>query len=156
MKRLFSILLLCLAISFASKAQTGRAYVFPTIAGDTLVNTDTALRVIPATAGYSAMEISVNVTKLTGSAITGTCYLYESLDGVNWGSATDTAAYQVNPQFAANYSGGTIVPTYTSTAKFKKYTTPAVYYMVVAISSGTVSEKVQFLYTAKQYFITRP
>ena len=154
MKRLFSLLFL-FALVFASKAQTGRAYVYPLIAGDTLVNVDTAARIIPATAGYSAMAISVNVTKLTGSAITGKAYVYESLDGVNFGSPTDSATYVTNPQFTANLSA-IVVPTYTATATFKKVTTPYVYYLVAATSTGTVTEKVQFLYTAKQYYITRP
>jgi hypothetical protein len=113
-----------------------------------------AARVIPATAGYSAMSIAVNVTKLTGSAITGKVYLYQSLDGANY-QLTDSASYVANPQFTANLTGN-IVPSYTSTAYFQKNTTPSVYYLVAATSSGTVTEKVQFLYTTKQYFITRP
>lgn len=153
MKRIVSIFILSLIV-LASKAQTGRAYVFPLIAGDTLVNADTAARVIPATAGYSAMSISVNVTKLTGSAITGKAYLYQSLDGANY-ALTDSASYVTNPQFTSNLSAS-IVPTYTATANFQKTSTPSVYYLVAAVSSGTVTEKVQFLYTTKQYFITRP
>jgi hypothetical protein len=153
MKKIVSILILSLIV-FVSQAQTGRAYVFSLIPGDTLVNADTSVRVIPATAGYSALAISVNVTKLTGSAITGKAYLYQSLDGANY-ALTDSALYVTNPQFSANLTAN-IVPTYTATATFQKTTTPSVYYLVAATSTGTVTEKVQFLYTVKQYFITRP
>lgn len=150
MKKIISFLFL-IAVMFTANAQNGKAYTFATIAGDTLINTDTAGRIITASAGYNSMAISVNVTKLTGSAITGTCYLYQSLDGKNFGAATDTAAFVGNQQFTANLPLGSIIPTYTQTATFRKITTPSVYYLVVAISSGTVTEKVQFSYTARKY-----
>ena len=144
-------------IAIISNAQTSpyaRAYTYPLIAGDTLVNVDTAARIVTATAGYSALAISVNVTKLTGSAITGKAYVYESLDGVNFGNPTDSATYVTNPSIVSNLSTA-ISPTYTATATFKKVTTPNVYYLVTATSTGTVTEKVQFLYTARQYFVTK-
>jgi hypothetical protein len=153
MKKVLFILMFAF-IAIVSNAQTGRAYVFATAFGDTLTNTDTSARIIPATAGYSCLGIQVNVTKLSGSAITGKAYLYQSLDGSNY-TLTDSANYNTSPIIVGNFASA-LVPSYQATAYITKQTSPGVYYLIAATSIGTVSEKVQFAYTAKQYFITRP
>ena len=151
-------LLAFVALAFCSEAQFARAYVYPTIAGDTLNSTggaDSTGRIITMTAGYNAASFAVNVTKLTGSAVTGKAYLLQSLDGVNF-IVTDSAVYNINPLMSAKFKPNGITPSYNATAKFDKITTPSVYYMILATATGTVSQKVQFLYTARPTFSSKP
>lgn len=142
MKKLLFILSF-LAIAFVSNAQFGTARTFPLVAGDTLVNVDTVQKIIVSTAGYAASGIQVNATATTGT-FAATAYLFESLDGVNY-KASDTATFVTN--VASSYS----TPSYAKTAMFKKVTTPAVYYRVWVVSTGTQSTPVQVLYTLRKY-----
>lgn len=138
----FLILFVAIALSFGAKAQFGNAAVFPTIAQDTLVNTDTVSKVIKATAGYNAIGVQINIKVSTGT-LAGKAYIYQSMDGVNY-QATDSAAYVAT--VTSSYS----TPTYTNTAYFTKQTVPGVYYRIWAISTGTVSAPVQVLYTLRK------
>jgi hypothetical protein len=64
MKKFITILsvILCFA-TITSKAQTGGTFAFPLIAGDTLTNTDTIVKVISVSGGYNAMGIQVNLLR---------------------------------------------------------------------------------------------
>jgi len=149
MKKLLFILSLVASVCICH-AQSGYAYVFPTQAGDTLTNTDTVSRLIPATSGYSALGVQVSVNKLSGT-LAGKAYLFSSTDGKNF-ALTDSAVYVSTPTITSTaYYNGPITPTYTNVAQFTKNTVPFVYYLVQAVSSGTVSAPVQFSYTARYY-----
>jgi hypothetical protein len=156
MKKILILLLLVVG-GLATKAQVapyGKAYVFPTIAGDTLTNVDTVAKVIPATAGYSVLGIQVNANVLSGS-LAGKAYIYQSLDGYNY-TLTDSVAYSATPTFTSTIYPAGISPTYTNVATFQKTTSPSVYYLVEARSTTTVSAPVQILYTARPYYVTKP
>ena len=157
MKKILFLLLLvgvtALSVNTAH-AQKGYAAIMPTVQGDTLNNADTVAKLITASAGYSVMGIQVNLTKISGT-VAGKVYLYQSLDKVNY-TLTDSAVYSTAPTFTSTIYPGGITPTATNVAIFQKNTTPSVYYMVEAVSSGTVSAALQVLYTTRQYFITKP
>jgi len=153
MKKLLFILSL-VVLSFVTKAQTGQAYSIPTVQGDTLNNADTVSKVVKATAGYSAIGIQVNLNKISGT-VAGKAYLYQSQDGYNY-ALTDSASYTTAPWFGSKGAYSALVPTYTHVAYFQKQTSPSTYYLVKAVSSGTVSAAVKVLYTSRQYYITKP
>lgn len=133
------------SLGLTSHAQFGKASAFPLVAGDTLNNTDTVTKFIPATAGYSCTGIQINLNKISGT-IAGHAYLYESLDGVNY-FPTDTASYVTLSTTTPAIS----TPVAAAVATFSKATVPWVYYAVVATSSGTVSAQVRVLYTLRKY-----
>jgi hypothetical protein len=114
MKKLFALLLV-VGIALSSTAQ--HASLMPLKAGDTLTTSgskDTVVKTITATAGYSALGVQVNVTKLSGT-ISAKAYLYGSLDGVNYNLTDSSSAF-------ANQT--------TNVAWFTKQTTPYTYYQV--------------------------
>lgn len=144
MKKLFFLLALVVGFGISTHAQAGFAYKFPTVAGDSLVNTDTIFKKIIVTAGYSVLGVQVNIKKGTGT-LAGAAYLYTSWDGINY-HPTDTASYVTTTAFS------TVAPTYTNMATFSKPTPAACYYYVVIVSTGTVaSSPVQVLYTTRKY-----
>lgn len=55
----------------------------PLVAGDSIVNTGTASKVIPLTAGYSGIAVEVLLTKNSGTGA-GTIKLQGSNDGTNY------------------------------------------------------------------------
>ena len=143
MKKLL-VLILLFSAAFTSKAQFGRAALFPTIAQDTLTNVDSVSKVIVATAGYNAMGVQVNVKKISGGNVTGKAYIYESLDGVNY-IITDSASYVAVP--AWSYTTATA----THVAIFNKATVPGVYYNILAVSTDTtLSAAVKVQYTLRK------
>jgi hypothetical protein len=81
MKKILSILLVALSVSFASHAQF--ATTMPTIAGDTIIDAGTSSRVISATGGYSGASIQVVLTKVSGTGA-GTVKLMGSNDNTNF------------------------------------------------------------------------
>ena len=137
-------LLSFLSLGYASQAQFGNAAVFPLVAGDTLTNADTVVKVIKASAGYSAEGIQINLNKISGT-IAGKAYLYQSLDGVNYW-VTDSATYTTLSTTTPSIQN----PTATAIATFSKVESPSVYYAVVAISSGTVSAQIRVYYTLRK------
>jgi hypothetical protein len=131
MKKLFSLLLLVVGIAMTTEAQ--RATLLPLIAGDTVSTSssrDTVTKVITATAGYSALGIQVNATKISGT-VSAKAYLYSSLDGTNYNLTDSSAAF-------ANQT--------TNVVWFTKTTTPYVYYKVTVqdpIGGATSTQAVQ-------------
>lgn len=81
MKRLFFALVSVLMIGSMASAQT--ATPIPLTAGDTVVNTGTASKVIGFTAGYEGVAIQILGTKISGT-VAGTIGIYGSLDGTNF------------------------------------------------------------------------
>ena len=57
MKKIISLLFLVAFVASAAFAQGGKAYQFPVIAGDTIVNTGTANKIITASGGYNSIGI---------------------------------------------------------------------------------------------------
>lgn len=131
---------LILSTSIESNAQS--ATLLPLIAGDTLsqsASSDTVTKVIRATAGYSAIGIQVNQTKLSGTG-SGKVYLYGSLDGTNYVVTDSSAAF---------------TDVTTNTAFFTKVTAPYTYYKVQArpmgAATGTQSAIVRVYYVMKKH-----
>jgi len=141
MKKLITLLLLAMVIGITTQAQ--RATLMSTVAGDTIITSssrDTMSKVITATAGFSALGIQVNATKISGT-VSAKAYLYSSLDGVNY-SLTDSSAAFANQT--------------TNVVWFTKTTTPYVYYKVavgdpLGLSTSTQSVKVQIYYVLRRY-----
>jgi len=139
MKKIISLLLFT-AIVFTSMAQT--ATLIPLIAGDTISTSssrDTVSKVITATAGYSAIGIQVNATKISGT-VSAKAYLYSSLDGTNYNLTDSSAAF-------ANQT--------TNAVWFTKTTAPYTYYKVavgdpLGLSTSTQSVQVRVYYVLKK------
>lgn len=133
-----------------ASAQTGQAYKFPTIAGDSLVNTDTVFKAIAVTGGYSNMGIWANIKKGTGT-LSGKLYLYTSMDGAAF-ILTDSASYtsaSTLPTFAGITPSG-----YTNSAFLSKASPPGVRYLVAVTQSGSLTASpVQVMYTLRTYQI---
>ncbi len=95
MKKIFVLVAFIMALSFGSKAQN--ATLIPLAAGDTVVNTGTASKVVRVTAGYQGISVQAKATEISGTSA-GTIKIQGSLDGTNYtdiGSAytvTDVAS----------------------------------------------------------------
>jgi hypothetical protein len=143
MKKILFLMVLISAMilpSIESKAQSQT--LIPLAAGDTLsqsASSDTVSKVIRATAGYSAMGIQVNQTKLSGTG-SGKVYLYGSLDGTNYVVTDSSAAF---------------TDITTNVAFFTKVTTPYTYYKVEArpmgAATGTQSAIVRVYYVLRKH-----
>lgn len=129
----FLVLAVVILAMFSTHAQ--RATVIPLAAGDTVVNTGTANKVITLTAGYSGVAIQPILTKVSGT-VAGTVILYKSLDGTNYVSAGDTITN-------ANQT--------TNTAVWQKTSPVPVYYKVLATGSGTMSAILTVKYVARRH-----
>jgi hypothetical protein len=142
MKNFFLLSCVILA-AFVGKAQSpyGTAGTFALAAGDTLNNVDTVFKVLPVTAGYGTVGITVNLTKISGT-VAGKAILYGSMDGVTF-FPTDSANYAV----PLTSSHGT--PTVTNIASFSKTGAPWTSYLITATSSGTVSAQVRVKYVLR-------
>lgn len=143
MKKILALMVLSLSMLFSTietKAQS--ATLFPLVAGDTLAmsaSSDTVSKVIRATAGYSALGIQVNVTKLSGT-VAGKAYLFGSLDGTNYVLTDSSAAFADQT---------------TNIAQFSKNTTPFTHYRVMAKPVGgntaTYSAIVRVYYVLRKH-----
>jgi hypothetical protein len=144
MKKLFFLLTLVVGFSISTKAQHGFATKIPTVAGDSLVNVDTVFKSIQVTAGYSALNIQVNLKKGTGT-LTGKVYLLVSNTGTDF-QLTDSASY------VATSTTSAFTPVYTHTAQFAKLTPGWVYYELEIVSTGKLaSTPVNVYYTTRKY-----
>lgn len=68
MKRIISLLVVMVGLTISANAQ--KAVMQPVAVGDTIItsgSTDTVFHYVDATAGYSAMTIHINGTKLSGT-----------------------------------------------------------------------------------------
>jgi hypothetical protein len=139
MKKFIILSMLAMVVGMATQAQ--RATLFPLIAGDTVSTSssrDTVTKIITATAGFSALGIQVNATKISGT-VSAKAYLYSSLDGTNYNLTDSSAAF-------ANQT--------TNVVWFTKTTTPYVYYKVTVqdpIGGATSTQSVQ----VKVYYVLR-
>lgn len=138
----FILIVVSTLFATAEKASAQRATLLPLAAGDTLVTSsslDTVSKVIPFTAGYSAIGIQVVTTKLSGTVV-GKAYLYSSLDGTNY-TVTDSSAAFANQT--------------TNSVFFTKSTVPYVFYKVqVRASDGAASTQsniVRVYYVARKH-----
>lgn len=143
MKKIFLLAVVMFSLSIATKAQFGKAYQFPVIAGDTIITSsslDTMQKIITVTAGYSAIGIQVGGTKVSGT-ITSKAYVYGSLDGTTYVVTDSSAAF-------ANASG-------TQAVFFTKTTSPYVYYKVQVrpptTATTTESLAVKVWYVLRKY-----
>lgn len=129
-------------LSFGIASQAQSATLIPLAAGDTLSmssSRDTVSKVIRATAGYSAIGIQVNMTKLSGTA-TGKAYLYGSLDGTNYVISDSSAAF---------------TDITTNVAQFTKSSSPFTHYKVevrpMGAATGTQSAIVRVYYVLRKF-----
>lgn len=149
MKKIVFLLALVAPFAFANtaKAQYVGARVFSLQVGDTLTNADSVYRSFQNTTAIASMGIQVNVKTLSGT-LAGKAYLYGSNDARNY-TVVDSATY------ATTAPVGTIFgPTsaYTNVAKMTEGASPFQYYIIMAVSSGTVSASTQFLLTTRKYY----
>lgn len=135
--RLFSMIaVFVLAFSFA---QAQRAILMPLVAGDTIVNTGTVTKLLPAlTAGYSGVSIQANLAKISGTGA-GTAQLQISLDGTN---------------FVNSGSAFTITNVAAQSASFTISSPVPVYAQILFTGSGTESVQVRIYYVARKYGTT--
>lgn len=141
MKKFIILSMLAMVIGMTTQAQ--RATLFPLIVGDTISTSssrDTVTKIINATAGYSALGIQVNATKISGT-VSAKAYLYSSLDGTNYNLTDSSSAF-------ANQT--------TNVVWFTKTTTPYVYYKVtvqdpIGGATSTQAVKVQVYYVLRRY-----
>lgn len=145
MKKILAILIMTagmLSFTNESKAQYGEAALFPLIAGDSISTSsslDTVSKVFRTTAGYSAIGVQVNGTRISGT-VTVKAYLYGSMDGTNY-VVTDSSA-------AFDNSG-------TSARFFTKVTSPYTYQKIqVRGPDGAASTqliRMRFYYTIRKH-----
>lgn len=143
-------LLLVITASVTARAQSspyGNPYLFPLVAGDTLNNVDSVFKMIQTSAGYSDIGIQVGINHIAGTQ-GGKVILYVSMDGITW-QPTDSATYSV--PLTSSYS----TPTYSGVASFAKTGAPYWQYLVVATSTGTVSQQVRVRYTLRRRQVTQ-
>lgn len=127
-------------LSFTAKAQN--ATLIPLAAGDTIVasgNADTVSKVIPVTAGYGAMGVQVNATKLSGT-VALKAYIYGSMDGSNYVLSDSSAAFADQT---------------TNVVQFSKSTPAYTYYKVMVrpptTAASTQSVIIRVYYTLRRY-----
>lgn len=144
-KLLYMMLVGALAlIASSSNAQTGSAYTFPRIAGDSLVNADTVFKVIPVTAGYASMGVQVAIKKGTGT-LDGKAYLYTSVNGSNY-LLTDSSSFTAVSAASPISNGG-----YTHSAIIQKTAPAGTSYLVSVTQAGSLtSSPVSVSYTARK------
>lgn len=137
------LILLLVVVGIASTTMAQRATLLPLIAGDTIstsTSRDTVTKIITATAGYSALGIQVNATKISGT-VSAKAYLYSSLDGTNYNLTDSSSAF-------ANQT--------TNVVWFTKTSTPYVFYKVtvqdpIGGATSTQAVKVQVYYVLRKY-----
>lgn len=142
MKKLFFLVVMLTGLFAATQMQAQNATLLPLQVGDTLVmstSSDTVTKVIRATAGYSALGIQANVTKLSGT-VAGKAYLWSSLDGTNYVLTDSSAAFTDQT---------------TNIAQFTKLTTPFTHYRVMVKPTGgntaTYSAIVRVWYVVRKH-----
>jgi hypothetical protein len=145
-KIMFLLVMMAGMLSFTeSKAQSGTAYTFPVIAGDSLATADTVFKKISVTAGYSSVGIQVDIKKGTGT-LDGKFYLYKSVKGSNY-VLSDSASFTAVPTHATLISNGG----YTHTAVIEKVAPAGTSYIVAAVQTGSLTASpVRVSYTARK------
>jgi len=133
----------CMLSALPAIGQKSSAYPFPTVLGDTLVNTDSVAKAFSLTANYPAVSIIATLKKGTGT-LNGKMYLYQSMDGANY-NLSDSASYQAVPSWSYTTATG------THTARIDIKSPGAVRYIVLLTQSGSLtSTPVWVAYTARQ------
>lgn len=133
MKKIMILIALMVGVMTGANAQ--QVFTMPLKAGDSVVNSGTASKYFKITGGYSGVVITPKVTKYSGTA-GGTAVLYESIDGVNYTSTTDS--------FVLNTST-TQVKNFHKTAPLNQY------YKVILYGTGTVGEILSLQYQPTLY-----
>lgn len=134
-----SFLLIAFLGCLAFTASAQRAQLLPLIAGDTIVNTGTVTKTLPAlTAGYSGVMLQVNLAKISGTGA-GTAQLQTSLDNVNW--------VNVGSAF-------TITNVASQSAQFSIIPPIPVYARLLFTGAGTESVQVQVYYIVRKFSTT--
>lgn len=78
------LFLVSLLAGMASASQAQQVVALPLTAGDTIVNTGTASKVISITTGQSGIAVQAIFTKISGATIAGTAVLAGCNDGVTY------------------------------------------------------------------------
>jgi len=133
MKNLF--LVAAFLVGLASAAHAQEVVTLPLAAGDTIVNTGTAAKILKTTGGASGAVIQVVLTKLSGTGA-GTVQLQSSLDGTNYVNVG--SAYTIT-------NVATQSTIFTVTAPIPKYL------KVLATGSGTESVVQSVLYRLPRF-----
>lgn len=133
MKSLFLVLSLVVGIMIQSFAQTET--VMPLKAGDTVVNTGTASKVIKLTAGYAGVAIQAKATEISGTS-GGSIKVQGSLDNTNW---TDIG------------SAYTVTDVASQSTMFYVTAPVPVYLRVLQTGTGTMSSVLSVRYVLRKY-----
>jgi len=135
-----------LMFTIQSNAQSGNAYTFPVVEGDSLATADTVFKKISITAGYSSVGIQVDIKKGTGT-LDGKFYLYKSVNGSNY-VLSDSASFSAVTTHATLISNGG----YTHTAIIEKVAPAGTRYIAAAAQTGSLTASpVRVSYTARKY-----
>lgn len=133
MKKILFLALLVMGYALSTSAQS--ATTMSLTAGDTVVNSGTADKVIKLTGGYAGIAITAIATEISGTSA-GTIQLWSSPDGVNYDSLS--TAYTVTDV--------------ASQSKTFYVTAPVpVYIKVLQTGSGTMSSKLTVKYVIRKY-----
>lgn len=150
--RLFKLILAFLVMGIAvspqtAKAQSGSAYTFPVIAGDSLATADTVFKKISISAGYNALGIGVSLKKGTGT-LDGKLYVWTAIGANNSNYVlTDSATITAVPTAALISNGG-----YTYTALVKISAPAGSSYIAFVTQTGSLTATpTLFSYTARKY-----
>lgn len=127
---LMSMVLLIASQSFAQRATT-----ISLAAGDTVVNTGTASKVITMTGGYSGIAVTAIATEISGTS-GGTIAVYGSPDGTNYDIIG--SAY-------------TVTDVATQSKTFYVTAPVPVYLKVLQTGTGTMSSVLTVKYVLRKY-----
>ena len=137
MKKIILLLFLVAFVASAAISQSGVAYQFPVIAGDTITTTGTANKILKASGQYKAIGIQPVITKVSGT-VGGNCILYASQDGTNYKSTGDTLKCTDQT---------------TNTALIKVVDPAYTYYKLVYTGTGTMVAKWKVWYTERKQMV---
>lgn len=133
MKKIFLLMLLAVSVAFASQAQ--RASTMALAAGDTVVNTGTAAKVLTLTGGYAGIAVTAIATEISGISA-GTIKIQGSPDGTNYDDIG--TAY-------------TVTDVSTQSKTFYITSPVPVYLKVLQTGSGTMSSVLTVKYVLRKY-----
>lgn len=133
MKKIFFLIAVVIGLAFQSNAQI--ATVMPLTAGDTVVNTGTASKVIRLTTGYAGIAIQAKATEISGTSA-GTIKVQGSLDGTNYNDIG--TAY-------------TVTDVASQTTMFYITAPVPTYIRVLQTGSGTMSSILSVRYVLRKY-----
>jgi len=129
------LFLVAFLVGLASATQAQKAVTMPLAAGDTIVNTGTAGKVLELTSGPNGVALQVVLTKISGTGA-GTIQMHGSNDGVNYTNIG--SAYTITNTFPQG-------PTFFITSPIPRFL------KVLSTGSGTESVVQTIIYRAPRF-----